>query len=239
MDEIPTQIKQLQEQIENALWSFEMAGENSQALAVYQDVETQLEALAISPGDPDYAEYQRVLADCLMREGNLLRQLGQPQEAMALGERELVAARACGDPITTARSLMSNGSNHILAGRVETAMGSLEEARSLFERGNSHDHRQGLGWYWILHADLINAGLIAGGPPEVIEAADRALAILLPIENWPGIARAYQARAVARERSGNLTAASADRQPARIFGALMFELSGLFGRDALQRIKRQ
>ena len=211
MNETLKQIKQIEDQIEDALWTFETAGENSQALSAYQEAETRLEALSIGAGEADYTEYQRVLAYCLMRQGNILRQSGQNQEALALSEREIAAARGCGDPITLARSLMSNGINQIVAGRVNQGIGLLDEARSLFEMGDSYDHKQGLGWYWVVQADLINAGLLAGGPPEVIDAADQALALLLPIENWPGIARSYAARALARERSGNLTAAQADR----------------------------
>jgi hypothetical protein len=38
------------------------------------------------------------------------------------------------------------------------------------------------------------------------------LAILSPLENWPGIARAYAARAQAYENIGDETTAAADRQ---------------------------
>jgi hypothetical protein len=131
---------------------------------------------------------------------------------MSLSELEIAAARASDDQITLARSLMSNGTNHIVIGKIEQGMELLEEARPLFESGDSYDHKQGLGWYWVLQADLMNAVLIAGGPSEVSETIDRALAILLSIENWPGVARAYAARAQAHERLGDSIAAAADRE---------------------------
>jgi tetratricopeptide (TPR) repeat protein len=211
MTAIHTQITQIESQIETALWSLETAGELGPALSAYQQAETRLEALAIQPADPLYAEYQRVLAYCLMRQGNLLRQMARPQKALSLSQREILAARASGDSIALARSLLSNGINYLVAGEQEEALGLLDESRTLFEQGDSYDHQQGLGWYWILQADLINAGLIAGDPAAVIAAADRALALLLPLENWPGVARSYAARALARERSGDLAAAQADR----------------------------
>jgi hypothetical protein len=40
-----------------------------------------------------------------------------------------------------------------------------------------------------MRADLVNAELLAAPPEQVIEAANQALEILLPIENWPGVAR--------------------------------------------------
>src|SRR5512139_2732802 len=166
MIETPAHIKQIEDQIEEAVWSVETGGDNHSALAVYQEAETSLEALNIQIGDPDYAEYQRVLAYCLMRQGNILRQEGQHEAAQALSEREITAARACGDPITLARSLMSNGINQVVAGRVDQGMGLLEEARALFEKGDRYDHKQGLGWCWLIRADILNAGMIAGGPPD-------------------------------------------------------------------------
>jgi hypothetical protein len=57
--------------------------------------------------------------------------------------------------------------------------------RSLFEKGYSYEHKQGLGWCWLIQADLIYADLIAGGPSKAIDASDRALAILLPIVTLP------------------------------------------------------
>ena len=59
---------------------------------------------------------------------------------------------------------------------------------------------------------MANAGLIEKEPGEVLEMADTALALLTPIENWPGVARGYAARAVADDRLGNTEAAAKDRE---------------------------
>lgn len=75
------------------------------------------------------------------------------EAAVALGEREMAAAHTSGDGITLTRSLMSNGTNKIVGGDTGRGLGLLKEARSLFDTGQSDDHRQGLGWYWILRAD--------------------------------------------------------------------------------------
>jgi hypothetical protein len=211
MTEISDSIKGIENQIEEALWGLEVHDEFRKALEAYQDAESKLTALALPLDHPAYSEQQRVLAYCLMRQSNLLRQMEKPEEAFALSERELTAARASGDEITLARSLMSNGANHLVAREIEKGLRLLEEARVLFENGASYDHRQGLGWYWILQADLVNAGIVEKTPAEVIEFADRALEILKPIENWPGVARAYAARAKAHENRGNEDAAAKDR----------------------------
>jgi hypothetical protein len=129
----------------------------------------------------------------------------------------MAAARACGDQLTLARSLMSNGTNLIVGGEVERGLSMVEEAHSLFEAGDSDDFKQGLGWYWILQADLMNAGLIDGQASEVVLAADQALTILSPLQNWTGVARAYAARAQAYESVGDEAAAAVDRQKQRCY----------------------
>jgi len=217
MAEITAILKQCEDQIEEALWSLEVPGEIEKALEAYRAVEAKLAGLNIAPGSPAYPEQQRVLSYCLMRQGNILRQTGQPQEAFVLSEREITAARLSGDGITLARSLMSHGTNSIVGGEVKQGLAQIEEARVLFEGGDSYDHRQGLGWCWILLADIANAGLIAKEPVEVIAVADQALAILRPIENWPGVARAYAARASAYEKLGDITAAAADRESQKFY----------------------
>jgi tetratricopeptide (TPR) repeat protein len=213
---ISQKIKAIENQIEAALWDSEVHEELDKALDTYRDAEAKLEALRIETDNTDYKEQQRVLSYCLMRQGNILRQMDQSQEALALGEREIAAARASGDEITLARSLMSNGTNLIVSGEMVRGLMLLEEARRLFEKVDSYDHQQGLGWYWILQADLANAGLVKREPAEVVAIATRALDILMPIENWPGVARGYAARGKAYEMLGNDEKATQDRQEQQI-----------------------
>lgn len=212
MVKIPQEIGEIEKQIEEALWSLEMGDEKEKALEIYLEAETKLDELALTMEKSAFCEQQRVLSYCLMRQGNLLRQMGKSEEALAISEREIAAARGSENEIALARSLMSNGTNYIVNGGVGKGNELLEKARLLFEGGDSYDHQQGLGWYWIIQADLVNAGIIEKEPSEVIEAADRALEILKPIENWPGVARAYAARANAQEKMGDEEAASGDRQ---------------------------
>lgn len=217
MADISEIIKGIDNQIEEALWALEVHDEIDKALEAYQDAESKITALALPLEHPAFAEQQRVLAYCLMRQSNLLRQMDKPEEAFALSERELTAARLSGDEITLARSLMSNGANYIVARDIEKGMNLLEEARALFEGGDSYDHQQGLGWYWILQADLVNAGIVEKTSAEVIESANRALEILKLIENWPGVARAYAARAKVHESTGNQDAAAQDRKEQQVY----------------------
>ncbi len=214
--EMLEKIKQIENQIEAALWDSEVHEELEQALKAYQDAEGKLAALGIDAANPAYSEQQRVLSYCLMRQGNILRMLDRPQEALEIGKREIAAARASGDEIALGRSLMSTGTNLIVAAKVKEGLTLLDGARVVFESGNTYDHKQGLGWYWILQADLANAGLLEKEPAAVIECASRALEVLQPIENWPGIARGYAARSQAREKLGDKAGAAKDRQDQKL-----------------------
>lgn len=217
MTDILDQLKAIEDQIEDALWKLEMHDQLEKALDVYQEAEAKLDALGLSPEDPAYAGGQRVLSYCLLRQGNILRQLKKPEEALRLSERELAAARRSGDEIMLARSLLSSGTNRIVSGEVDKGLEMIAESRQIFSQGDSYDHKQGLGWCWILEADLANAGLTHKEPAEVIEIAGRVLEILKPIENWPGLARAYAARATAYEKLGEHEAASKDRQEQQVY----------------------
>lgn len=211
MSNLRAEITKLEERIERALWEHEVPGEVGEALAAYTAARAELENLDVSADPGGNREQRRVLAYCLMRMGNALRQLDRHAEAACLADLELFAARASGDSVTLGRSLMSHGVNALQSGVLEQGLAELDEARRVFESGGSPDHIQGLGWYWILQADLLNAGIIAGDPQEVIAAADQALELLLPIENWPGAARAYAARARANASLDQAESAAEDR----------------------------
>lgn len=209
--DVSARLLESEARIETALSDLEQPGQIEQALDVYQAVERDLLALDLSPGSPHYRDQQRLLAYSLMRSSNVLRQLDRTAEAMAASERELEHARLSGDDVTLARTLLNFGPTLLIVGDTETGMTYLEEARVLFENGDSYDHVQGLGWYWILQADLGNAGLVDVEPEEVIQFTNTALELLEPIENWPGVARAYAARARAHEALEMPDAAAADR----------------------------
>jgi len=212
MKDLADQIRIYHNQIDTALENHEKNGQLDIALQVYKQVEIDLSALNISPTDPLFKQQQAALAYSLMRQANILRQQDDADQALTISQREIQAARNAGDDISLARSLMSYGATLIAMGQLEDGLDSVDEAYSLFTLGESYDHQQGCGWYWILRADIANAGLQELPPEQVIQFADQALSALESIENWPGVARAYAARAIAHERLGDHAAASADRQ---------------------------
>jgi hypothetical protein len=83
----------------------------------------------------------------------------------------------------------------------------LDDARPMFAHEADAEHQQGLGWWHIIQADISNAGMARTDPAYALEHAQQALDLLRPLENWPGVARAYEARAKAFEKQGRSAAA--------------------------------
>ena len=199
-------------ELEQALSRYEQLGLLEKALQAYWQVEVHLEELGLPSDHPDYPRQQAALAQCFLRQSSILRQFGQFEKAAALSERELAAARASQDPLTLARSLMSYGAATIVHSDLARGQAFLEEARQLFSSDPADEFQQGLGWYWILRADLDNARITSGGPERALAAATRAQEILQPLGNWSGVGRAWAARAIAAETLGDLIAVGQARQ---------------------------
>lgn len=209
---IPDQILEAEKRIESSLWKLENQDMLAEALEQYQVVAKELENMEIKAQSPDYFEQQRVLAYAYLRSGNILRQLGRSSEAIQAGERELECARESGNDIAVARALMNFGTTLLMGGQVENGLTYIEQSRPIFEKGESFDHKQGIGWYWILKAELGLAGLVETEQNEVLNFINMACEILKPIENWAGVARAYGLRAKVYELQGHTEAAEADRK---------------------------
>ncbi len=145
MNQTTQTIQLIENRIENALHELEMHDKLDEAFAIYRQSEQELNRLEIRMDDPTYREQQRVLSYCLMREGNILRQLGKPDKANAFSEQELAAARWSGDDITLARALMSAGTNLIVAGRIDEGLQRIDEAAERFKTGIATI----TGWAWV------------------------------------------------------------------------------------------
>jgi len=212
---------ELEARTETALGSLEQAGRWDEALAIYQTAGAEVEALGLKRGHPVYRAARRLRVYLYLREANALRALGRQPEAAPLAGQELSAALASGDRLSIARAMFSLGSTCLANGEVERGLKLLADARPMFEHSDDAEHRQGLGWWYIIQADIGNDGLITASPEQSLAAADQALAILRPLENWPGIIRAHAARALAHDRMGDAAAAKVARAAAMMAEAML------------------
>lgn len=199
----------LEKRLEEALVLYEQQEKYELALEHYRDVELEVANLIESNG-PEAAPAYKLLAQCYLRQAGMLRQLGRRVEANEVNKKEIESAKLSGDSIAYAQSLFSTGINLLSSRQIEDGLSRLKEAKDAFEKGESADHKQGVGWYWIILADLGNKGMIPAGNDEIIEYATKAIAILTEIGNLPGIARAYEARAIAYNNKGGDSQAEED-----------------------------
>ncbi|MCJ7725940.1 MAG: hypothetical protein MUP76_06070 [Acidimicrobiia bacterium] len=193
-----------EESIEEAIWEEE--SDRTQGLATLAGIVERLRALDLEHDDGARLRRQGLLAMALMREANLHRQTGDLPAAAAADEAALSAAETA-DALSRGCCLLSMAGTRFASGDPDQGMLLLLEARRVFDPSAGPDHMQGIGWSWLLEADVANAGLMEGGPMEAVAAAARALGILRPIDNWAGIARVYEAMAAAEEKSGDAATA--------------------------------
>jgi tetratricopeptide (TPR) repeat protein len=208
------QLKDLETRTEAVLGTLEQDGRWAEALQVYHDAGAAADALSVPRGDPAYKPARKLRAYLYLREANALRALGRQTEAQPLAERELSAAMASGDHLSIARAMLSLGSTCLANGQAERGLKLLADAGPMFAHHDDPEHRQGLGWWHIVQAEVSNAGLSPATADQALADAGQALALLRPLENWPGIARAHAARAAALERLGQVEAARVARTAA-------------------------
>lgn len=227
-----TTLQSLQHRTDETLDTLERENRWAEALEIYHAAGAEVDALNVPRDDPAYGdayrEARRVRAYLYLREANALRALGRPAEAAALGEKELEAAMASRDMISIARAMFSLGSTCLVNGEIERGLKLLNDSKPMFEYRDDDDHRQGLGWWYIIQADIRNAGMVADAPEAVVALADKALEILRPLKNWPGLARAHEARAKAYDRMGDADAARLARTAQKMAEETL-RLQGLTG----------
>jgi tetratricopeptide (TPR) repeat protein len=214
-------LRELEARTDEALGTLEQNGQWQEALAIYQAAGTEVDSLGVPRRDPAYRAVRKLRAYLYLREANALRALGRHAEALPLAEQELSAAMASGHQLSIARAMFSLGSTCLANGETARGLKLLDDARPMFEHHDDPEHRQGLGWWHLIQADIGNEGLAPTTPEYALQSAEQALAILRPLENWPGIARAHTARAKAYERLGDPEAARIARAASQMAEAML------------------
>lgn len=204
--------KDFEQRIDQAVAQLENSGKMEQALSAYKEIERGLLETEMTP-DME-CERQRVLAYCYMRQANLYRQIGKGKKAEEATVKEVAAAKESGDQVSYGRSLLSDAANKFRHGMGTKGIHLLDMAEEVFNQGESAEHKQGLGWAYILRADLMESRLMPGTDDDIIQFASVAIDVLEPIKNYPGLVRAHSVRARAYERLGKLDNQQADDQKA-------------------------
>lgn len=83
----------------------------------------------------------------------MLRLLKRLDKVTIVNKKEIESTKLSGNTITYAQSLFSTGINLLSNRKMEEGLALLNMARKSFEVGNTPEHKQGVGWYWIILAD--------------------------------------------------------------------------------------
>ncbi|MCJ8008172.1 hypothetical protein ACFFF5_11085 [Lederbergia wuyishanensis] len=171
------EVKLLEKKMEEILITFEQNDKYSEALHAYNMIEMKINQLLASLSGEELNNAYEVLAQCLFRQGNMYRSMGQVGEALRYSEMEAEAARRSGNNATIAQSIFSEGVTLISNKQLSKGLIFLEKAKELFDKEDNYDCIQGRGWYWIIKADLGNKRISETTSEEIIEFANKALEI--------------------------------------------------------------
>jgi tetratricopeptide (TPR) repeat protein len=166
------------------------------------------EAEAFSPRSRfENDEKNAVMAYLLMRKAGVLLQTGKAELGEQIMHQALDYAEKSNNSLIIARAKLGVGVFYGSTNRFEEAEKLLTEALSFFGRGADYDSKQGYGWV------LLNLGGLYGKQGKWIMAEQKlaeAIKLLEAIENWVGVASAYELKASHETARGDAELAKKD-----------------------------
>jgi len=180
-----------------------------QALRWREAEEHYRRVLSAAKGEGGIAE-----ADLRMRRANVLLELKRFDEARAEFDEALTSAKKTGDPAVVARALV--GAGVFAASRGDPSRGEkfLLAALDAFHGRHDRDGIQGEGWA------LLNLAAIYGRTKRLDLAFltfEKARGRLFSVENWVGVATAWELQARLRESLGDQDRVDQDFHEAMVF----------------------
>jgi tetratricopeptide (TPR) repeat protein len=189
---------------EGLVW--EMKGQFEKAIEAYDRLLAEVKAF--SPADQaENNGKNAVVAYLLMRKAGTLLQAGRAEEGEQLMHEALKHAERSGNALTIARAKLGVGVFYASTNRLEEGEKLLTGALSSFAKGTDYDSKQGYGW------TLINLGGLNNKQGNLTLAEQRlveAIRLLETIENWVGVASAYEFKAKVNDAKGNVASAKED-----------------------------
>jgi tetratricopeptide (TPR) repeat protein len=183
--------KKYEEKIDKEGLVWEEKEEFEKAITAYDRFLTEIEVL--SPGNRhEEEEKNAITAYLLMRKAAVLLQTGK----LELGERLMFEAAQHAEEsrksLAVTRAKIGIGVLYGSTGRLDEGEKFLKAALLSFGKGTDYDSKQGCGWA------LLNLGGLYNKQGKLIQAEQKlceAIRILESIENWVGVASAYELKA--------------------------------------------
>lgn len=152
-------------------------------------------------------EKNAVLAYLLMRKAGVFLQTGKAELGEQLMHQAVDNAEKSAKSLIIARAKLGLGVFYGSTNRLEEGEQLLKAALSCFAKGIDYDNKQGYGWA------LLNLGGLYRKQGKLAQAEQKlseAIKMLESIENWVGVASAYELKAKVNEDGGNTKLARED-----------------------------
>jgi len=143
----------------------------------------------------DGTEARRMRALALLRRGSALMELSQWEEARTAIDEGLAEAKAGGDPAVIAQGLLAAGVYATNRGDLARAEAFLMDALERFHGSDDRPAVQGRGWAFLNLAVLYGK---TGRLDLAFVTLKKAQDVLGTVENWAGVAAAWEAQAQLR-----------------------------------------
>jgi tetratricopeptide (TPR) repeat protein len=206
-------LKTFEKRIEEEGLVWEMKGELDRALQAYDRLLTDVEAIPF--GSPqEVNEKNAVISYLILRKAGVLMQKGELESGEQLMQKALHHAEMSGNTTAVGRAKLGLGVFYGTTNRFEESNKLLTEALKSFNRGDDYDSKQGAGWA------LLNLGGVfirQGKLSQAQEKLDEAIRSLKSIENWVGVASAFELKAKYDAARGANGLAQEDLQNAILF----------------------
>ena len=192
----------------------------------WADAEAHYRALLDQASDAS----PRDLADVRLRHANALLELGKFDEARRAFDAALDAAKTAQDPLLLGRALLGAGVFAASRGDLVRGEDFLLAALDRFDGMRERDGVQGEGWA------LLNLAAVYGRTKRLDLAFltfEKARERLFAIENWVGVATAWELQARLRDGLGDEERAARDFHEAMVF----YEKEGMA--EKVQALRKQ
>ena len=199
-------LKTFEEKVDKEGVVWEMKGQFERALDAYDRLLAEVETSSPT-SHVESSEKNAILAYLLMRKAGALLQTGKAELGEQLMHQALNCAEQSGNSLAIARAKLGVGVFCGSTNRLEEGEKLLAEALLSFGEGTDYDSKQGYGWA------LLNLGGLYGKQGKWAPAEQKlveAIKLLETIENWVGVASAYELKAKHNNAKGNTASAKED-----------------------------
>jgi len=152
-------------------------------------------------------EKNAITAYLLMRKAGVLLQTQKVELGEQLMHQALEYAEQSGNSLIIARAKLGVGVFYGSTNRLEEGEKLLEAALLSFSKGTDYDSKQGYGWA------LLNLGGLYRKQGKLFQAEQKlleAIKVLESIENWVGVASAFELKSKVNDAKGNVKLARKD-----------------------------